>query len=779
MTTDYVANRGTLFRYTDWWPPVLIVALLAAFWIVVIRRAGDDDVRAVRAAEVIQANVAQTVVNHTEQLVAWIRLFNSILATCPQPETARAVVNAALGSNGAFLRLMQFDADGRLVMSIGKLPEPWLQQAAMGFAASVKGDFSERIAVGAAPDDEKSQGWILPVFYRASSARNSPPEFIAVLIDKGMFQQFFGNIVLGRGGEISLFSAEGRGVLQLREGGLESVSPQLPARLPLQKLSAKEEDFREDDGLLVAFRTVPMTGLSVVVSRPRNQVLMENHARQSSYMGSALLLTLTMLVLMALWGAAAGRRRKLIRNLKEALSNNEQLIKQIGKEKEAAYIMATHDKLTGLPNRMFFADLARRHVGRAKRLHGGFALLFIDLDRFKPINDTFGHKAGDQLLTEVAGRLLRCLRQTDVVSRFGGDEFVALISDLRNNHDVSVIAAKFTEVLSQPYAGIVPETELRVTPSIGIAFYPDDADEIDALIRQADMAMYHAKERGRANYAFADPALNRRYELSNQIEAALPIAIERGDIRVHYQPKVSLADFRITGLEALARWEHAQMGCVSPADFIAVAENCGAIIELGEYVLREVCRQQREWLDSGLPIVPVAVNVSPRQISAQGFFGRVEKILTEWDIPPALIEMEVTETGVVETEGCFVETLNGLAALGIGIAIDDFGVGYSGFSQLRNLPARQLKIDRSFVKKIRNDLTDAAIVSTTISLAHNLHLETIAEGVETPEQLAHLKAARCDQAQGYLFAAACPPEEASQLLVRGILQPDFPVASRR
>ena len=769
MTIDSSAYHGPLYRYTDWWPPILILVLVAASWVSVVRRANDDDVRAVRDAEVIQANIAQAVANHTEQMIEWIRLFNAILVNAPAPETAYSVINSTLGRSGAFLRLMQFDEKGHLLMSIGKAPEPWLRQAAVSFAISVSDDFSERIAFGEAPAGDEAHAWMMPVFYRPPSARNSARAFLVALVDKGQFQQAFGNIVLGKGGEIVLLSAEGRDLLRLREGRLESALQRgTPRQLPY-----KERGFGETGNLVAAFQTVPMTGLSVLVTRSRDQVLVENHARLRVYMGSALLLALTMLVLTALWIAAAARRRKLIRSLTVAQLNNEHLIQQIGKEKEAAYLLATHDKLTGLPNRMLFADLARRHLARAQRLHGGFALMFIDLDRFKPINDNFGHKAGDQLLVDVASRLRDCVRQTDVVSRFGGDEFVALVGDLRNNQDVSAIAEKLIDVLSRPYAGIVPDTELRVTPSIGIAFYPDDAEDIDTLLRQADMAMYRAKERGRATYAFADPALNRRYELSNQIEAALPVAIERGEIRVHYQPKVALLDFRITGLEALARWEHAQMGKVSPADFIAVAEKCGAIIELGEYVLREVCRQQREWLDAGLPVVPVAVNVSPRQIGADGFFRRVEDILSEWNIAPALIEMEITETGLIETEGGFVETLNGLAALGINIAIDDFGTGYSGFSHLRNLPARQLKIDRTFVKNIRNDLSDAAIVSTTISLAHNLHLETIAEGVETPEQLAHLKVARCDQAQGYLFAAPCPPAEAERLLLKGAIHPDI------
>ena len=768
MTTA-ASHHSLLFRHTDWLPPLLIIVLLAASWVTVISRAGDDDARAVRDAEVIQTNVAEVVVNHTEQLIGWVRVLNGIMASSRDSETARDMVNSVLGHNGAFLRLMQFDGAGRLQQSIGKSPEAWLRQAATRFSVSAHGDSAERIVVETAAAGDDANAWVLPVFYRPSSAHEGEQSFIAVLIDKGQFQQQFGNILLGKGAEILLLSAEGQELLRLRDGQLESTH----GRAVYRRLPEKEGTSVDQNDRIVVFRSVPRSGISVIVSRTRDQILMENRARQRTYMGSALLLSLTMLVLTALWIMAAGRRRKLIHSLTVAQLNNERLIEQIGKEKEAAYLLATHDKLTGLPNRMLFADLARRHVARAQRLHGGFALIFIDLDRFKPINDTFGHKAGDQLLMEVAYRLLDCVRQTDVVSRLGGDEFVALVGDLRNNQDVSAIAEKFIDVLSRPYTGIVADTELRVTPSIGIAFYPDDADDIDALLRQADMAMYRAKERGRATYAFADPALNRRYELSNQIEAALPHAIKHGDIRVHYQPKVSLTDFRITGLEALARWEHAQMGHVSPADFVPVAEKCGAIYDLGDFVLREVCRQQREWLNAGLPVVPIAVNVSPRQIGVAKFYQRVEEILAEREIAPALIEMEITETGLIETEGGFVETLNGLAALGIVIAIDDFGTGYSGFSHLRNLPAKHLKIDRSFVKGIRNDVSDAAIVSTTISLAHKLHLETIAEGVETQEQLAHLKAARCDQAQGYLFSPPCAPAEIARLLTRGHIHVDL------
>ena len=757
------ADRGPHFRYTDWWPPLLILFLLASSWAFIVKRAGDDDARAIRDAVVIQANIAQAVVNHTEQLLEWVRLFNGILASCPHPATARSVVQSAMGRNSAFLRLMQFDASGKLGVSIGKSPEPWLLEAADKFARSAKPDFSEIIVVGEAPPFDHAHAWMLPVFYRPPSVENSSRGFLVALIDKGQFQQFFGNIMLGKGGEITLLAGDGLELLRLREGRLESRSA-AAARRDLLENAGKPD---QQGDLLVAFKQVSMSPLSVLVSRPRERVLAENRATQRGYLGSGLLLTVTMLALTILWTVAAARRRKLIDSLTVAQRNNERLIKQIGKEKEAAYLLATHDKLTGLPNRMLFADLARRHLGRARRLHGGFALMFIDLDRFKPINDTYGHKAGDQLLVEVAQRLLDCGRQTDVVSRFGGDEFVALVGDLRNTQDVSVVAEKYIDVLSRPYLEIVAGVELRVSPSIGIAFYPDDAEDIDALLRQADMAMYQAKERGRATYAFADPALNRRYELGNQIEAALPLALAKNEIRVHYQPKVSLADFHITGVEALARWEHVQMGTISPADFISVAEKCGAIVVLGEYVIREVCRQLWVWAQAGVPLVPVAVNVSPRQLCSPGLFDFVARMLDEYGLAPGMLEIEITETGLVGTDEAFVETLNSLAALGVQIAIDDFGTGYSGFGNLRNLPAKYLKIDRSFIKNIRNDISDAAIVSTTISLSHNLHLETIAEGVETNEQVAHLKAARCDQAQGYFFSPPRVASEIEELLVQG------------
>lgn len=763
--TAYTAKQGLLMRHTDWWPPLLILVLLVSSWMFLVKRADDDNSRAIRDTLVINGNVAQAMANHIDQLFRRLRLFNQILVSFNTNETAMNVVRSALKEDKLFLRLMYFDASGRLLFSTSQRPEPWLQEAAKDFAEKQKTNSSEKIVFGKVPRDEEAQAWTLPVFYRPASSANGSRGFFIALIDKRLFPQSFGDVVLGKGGDIVLV-ANGKEVLLRMHEGLLFATGSNAGTEGIQLEAGYNVDLATDDpDQLFAYRHIPSTPLAVLVSRPRYEVLQEQLTTQRGYLGSALLLTIPMLALTFLWIIAAHRRRLLIRCLTLTQENNERLIDQIGNEKEAAYRLATHDKLTGLPNRMLFADLASRYVGRAQRMHGRFAVMFIDLDRFKPINDNYGHKAGDHLLIEVAHRLQECIRQTDVVSRFGGDEFVALVTDLHDNLDASGIAEKIVARLSEPFVGIV-EDELRVTPSIGIAFYPDDAKEIDALIRQSDAAMYQAKGKGRATFAFADPDLNRRNELRNRIEAALPAALNYREFRVHYQPKVSLSDFRITGLEALARWNHPQLGAISPADFIPVAEECGAIIEFGEYIITEVCRQLEKWSHAGLSLVPVAVNISPRQLRSPRLYDFIASTLEQCGISPSFLEIEITETGLIDAGDGFTETLHRLAALGVQLAIDDFGTGYSGLSHLRNLPARYLKIDRSFIKDIRNDINDATIVSTTISLSHNLNLLTIAEGVETQEQVAHLKAARCDQAQGYFFSPPCEVSAIETLLAK-------------
>ena len=762
------AGQGLTTKYTDWWPPLLVLLLLTTSWFAVLKRGDDDDARAIRDALSSHANVAYAVANHTERMLDRLRFYSQALVGKTPYESATTLVHSAATRDRAFLRLMHFDAAGRLLFSSGRKPEPWLMERVREFAVLPHSGNEEKIVIGTVAPNDFAQAWSLPIFYRPPVAGNQRGGFVVALADIGNFPRSFEEINLGKSGEIVLVADDGRELLHMHEGRLDAVESLVGSerfRLAFE-LSAGSvgELIRNAYERLYAFRRIPSSPLAVLVSRSSYEVLQENRAAQRGYWGVQLLLTVLTLLLTSLWMIVARRRRQLINSLSLTQANNARLIGQIGDEKEAAYRLATHDKLTGLPNRMLFAEVANRYIGRAQRQRGRFAVMFIDLDRFKPINDTYGHKAGDQVLVEISRRLQDCIRHADVVSRYGGDEFVALVSDLRAGQDASGIAEKIIESLSRPLAGIAG-TDLKVTPSIGISFYPDDADSIDSLVRQADAAMYQAKGGGRATYAFADPALNRHNRLVNQIEAALPAAFCNREIGVHYQPKVSLTDFRITGLEALARWTHPQLGVVSPGDFIPVAEECGAIVELGEYVIAEVCQQLQAWSRAGVPLVPVAVNVSAHQLRSPQLYDFIVGTLERCGVAPHFLEIEITETGLIDAAG-FIDILCRLDDLGIRLAIDDFGTGYSGLSHLRTLPVKYLKIDRSFIKDIRNDCNDAAIVSNTISLSHKLSLQTIAEGVETREQVSHLKAARCDQAQGYFFSRPCDAAGVEELLMQ-------------
>jgi len=762
-------KRGFLVAHADWWPPLLVALLLAALWAMMFERADHDDALVIQEALINHHNVAQAMAGHTEQLLDRLRYYSRILAQDRQDAAPLALVRTALGQDKSFLRLMQFDAQGKWLFSTGARPEAWLLDAAAGYAKAAAPGTAEDIVIGSVPPQAFAHAWSLPIIYRPPFATATHGGFTIALIDLGHFPRRFENMKIGKSGEIVLVAADGREILRMHEGRLdfvESIASTARHRRAFAEASGTlVERVRDAHDRLFAFQRIPASPFAVLVSRTRYDVLFANQSTHRGYWLSALAMTLLMAFFILLWSLAARRKRQLMVSLARTQEENARLIDQLDKEKQAAYRLATHDKLTGLANRMLFAEIAGRYVSRAQRLRSRFAVMFIDLDRFKPINDTHGHKAGDELLVEVARRLQECVRQADLVSRFGGDEFVALVSDLHGSRDAAAIAGKIVESLRLPFTGIVAD-ELFVTPSIGIALFPDDADEIDLLVRQADGAMYQAKARGRATYVFADPALNRRNDLMSQIEAALPGALKHRDIVLHYQPKVSLKDFGIVGLEALARWQHPQLGEVSPVDFIPVAETSSLIVELGAYVIDSVCAQLEDWRRAGLPLVPVAINVSPRQLRSSRFYAHIEQALARHAIDPRLLEIEITETGLIEAGDDSVELLRRLNALGIQLAIDDFGTGFSGLSHLRAVPAKHLKIDRYFIKDIRNDINDATIVSSTIALAHNLHLLVIAEGVETPEQLAHLRAAGCDQAQGYLLSRPVAADAVMPLLAQ-------------
>jgi diguanylate cyclase (GGDEF)-like protein/PAS domain S-box-containing protein len=424
--------------------------------------------------------------------------------------------------------------------------------------------------------------------------------------------------------------------------------------------------------------------------------------------------------------------------------------------------VAQHDVLTGLPNRSLLQDRLGQAVAYATRSGHPVWVMLIDLDRFKFVNDSMGHKAGDVLLMTVAARLRSSLRDTDTVARLSGDEFVVILSQHEDQPLSGDIVQRVMDSVAQPV--MLGPKEFFVTCSIGVAAYPSDGTAAESLIEHADIAMYRAKKLGRNNFQFYTPAMNEESLERVRIESALRNALERNEFVLHYQPQVDLKTGQIVGMEALIRWKHPELGMVPPNRFIGVAEDTGLIVPIGAWVMRTACAQNKAWQDAGLGHLRVAVNLSARQFSATELLPGIEQVLLDTGLEPSCLELELTESLFMSDVTPAVDLLHRMKALGVKLSIDDFGTGYSSFSYLSRFPIDVLKIDRSFVNDITIDANDAAIVASIIALAHNLRLSVIAEGVETAEQLDYLRHQGCDEMQGYYFSRPLPAQEFEQLL---------------
>jgi diguanylate cyclase (GGDEF)-like protein/PAS domain S-box-containing protein len=427
--------------------------------------------------------------------------------------------------------------------------------------------------------------------------------------------------------------------------------------------------------------------------------------------------------------------------------------------------LAQHDFLTGLPNRVLLTERLAQAIGLAQRRRKQVALVFLDLDYFKNINDSLGHAIGDLVLQSVAARLTAAVRATDTVCRQGGDEFVILLAEIEQPLDAALVAEKLLEAFAVPH--LVGKHELHVTLSIGISVYPDDGGDVDSVLQNADTAMYHAKSSGRNNYQFFRSDMNTRAVRRQFLECGLRRALKLGEFRLHYQPQIDLASGAMNGVEALVRWLDPEHGIICPEQFVPVAEECGLIVPIGRWVLREACRQTRSWLDAGLPVVPVAVNISAVEFRQKGFLRGVATILEETGLEARYLELELTESMLMQDAECSTSVLEGLKAMGVQLAIDDFGTGYSSLSYLKRFPIDTLKIDRSFVRDIATDADDATIVSAVIGMGRNLNQRVIAEGVETREQLAFLRTRQCHEGQGFLFSHPLSAADFAGLLASG------------
>jgi diguanylate cyclase (GGDEF)-like protein/PAS domain S-box-containing protein len=427
--------------------------------------------------------------------------------------------------------------------------------------------------------------------------------------------------------------------------------------------------------------------------------------------------------------------------------------------------LAHHDTLTGLPNRLLLQDRLNHAIHRAHREHHQLAVLFLDLDRFKNINDTLGHTVGDQLLRIFATRLSSQIREGDTVARLGGDEFMILLEDYRASEDARVVAKKVLDSLNEAFN--ITGQKLFITASIGISLYPDNGVTVDELVRNSDAAMYRAKEKGKNNYQFYTRDLTVVARENLRLESSLRLALERDEFVLYYQPKWNTKTGEITGVEALLRWHHRERGLIEPAGFLSALEDCGLILPVGKWILQTACMQAQAWQEQGLSAIQMSINLSGQQIVDGSLLQTVTDSLAESRLDPQYLELELTEGFIMQQPDEVIVLLDSLRAMGVSIAIDDFGTGHSSLSYLKQLPVQKLKIDRSFVRDIPADLDDMAITSAIVALGHRLQMSIVAEGVETEEQLAFLTDEACEEAQGYLFSRPLPENELRPLLQRG------------
>ncbi|MHB8842350.1 MAG: sensor domain-containing protein [Candidatus Aquicultor sp.] len=455
----------------------------------------------------------------------------------------------------------------------------------------------------------------------------------------------------------------------------------------------------------------------------------------------------------------------LIKDVNGRIIGGVESFEDVTEQKQAAEMLnyiAYYDALTGLPNRMLFYDRFTTAINNASRNGDMLAIIFLDLDNFKTVNDTLGHGVGDQLLHDVAVRLKDNLRSADTIARLGGDEFIVLLPRLRRTQDAAKITQKIIDSLRPPFS--FGDREFHITASAGVALYPNDGDGAHALLRNADIALYRAKEYGKDSYQFYIPAMGDKALERLALENSVRKALERQEFLLYYQPIVDLTTGNIVALEALLRWQHPDHGLVYPSEFIPILEETGLIIPVGEWVVNTACKQAKTWQDKGLPPIRMAVNLSPRQFQQEGMVEMICEALDKSGLSPEYLELEITESAVMKDVDSAVTMFHKLKELGMYISVDDFATGYSSLSFLKRFPADTLKIDQSFIRDAIQNTNDAEIARAIITLAHNLGMKAIAEGVETVEQLEFLRRLKCDEIQGYVFSRPLPVQEATELL---------------
>ncbi|MGA2187091.1 MAG: EAL domain-containing protein [Steroidobacteraceae bacterium] len=735
--------------------PTLTILILGVIWsgtfnLIRVERAGAETAAAAASLELVNTYEAQVVralweIDQTLKLVKYVY------------ETKGAGTLSALKASTLLPPELVFavrvvSRDGAIIATTHADEAP--AGDAQAYLVALRN--SDKLWVGA-PQKVAAEGWVLQFGRRLEAADGTFAGAVLLSVDPAFFVSGYDAAQLGREGMLGILGTDG--IVRARRTGdrftagaavdYASLVPGADQGGPTSSLSDNG-----GDGILRYTGTEQLFDfpLAVIVGLSKDEQLARAHRNIRSYVwrasiGSAMLIIFTTVLGRMSWQLARGRERESDAKLQYA-----QRVEQL----------AYHDGLTALPNRSLFSKLLSRAIGQAERRGQRLTVVFIDLDRFKQINDTLGHKAGDDLLIEVAGRLKACLRETDAVARLGGDEFVVLLTDVDDAHYAATVAHKILAAVAKPF--VLWGQECRITASIGISTYPTDGLDEQTLTKNADIAMYQAKEDGKNNYRFYSEKLNANSLERLTLESSLRHALERGEFQLHYQPKRDIAHGHITGMEVLVRWQHPDLGVVAPMQFIPVAEETGLIVTIGKWVLQTACRQNVAWQKQGLPHLTIAVNLAARQFSDEHLALDIASILKSTGMEARLLEIEMHESVLFQDIARTLRILSALKAMGVKIAIDDFGMGYSSLAKLQQFPLDTIKIDRSFIRGLAPGADGSRLTEGIIAMGRSLSLNIVAQGVETKEQAEFLREHACDEFQGFYFNKPMSAEHVTEIL---------------
>jgi diguanylate cyclase (GGDEF)-like protein len=768
-------------RKADWSASVIGVvamafALLVAAWSFTGFRLEAEHDLVDKNAKVRQEGLATIVSENFSQVLDRARLLSLVSAEWfdGNRTDAKNRLAAMRSADRVFLRIALYDEKRKLVYASSPDSDSKTLSDAIRVSLEQPVDAGDPTLRVGPISTLQEKAWQVPLLFPVVGRDGKVQGVFLAVLDLGYILDVYQGVDIGPSGAIQVLQDNGDEIARARQGGLEySHETWGTTRIPRGQGGTQSlitDLFADGHADIVSYRRLDHYPFLVVISRDFEELLSDyaaNRARSKNY----LWLFTACIAGLTVWLVRSTRgRERLFDALVAADLDKQQLIVQLKDQKRHALELASNDTLTGLSNRRMFHEMGSSHLTQAKRSRKHYGLMYIDLDRFKSVNDTLGHHVGDLLLQVVAARLRSALRESDVIARIGGDEFSVLLTGLDSVDDIAVIAGKIIQSISQPCPNLDGH-ELRVSPSIGIAVFPQDGHNMEKLSRHADAAMYQSKQAGRGRFTFYDPALNPTNDRQFELEQSLPGAIANHELILYFQPKVRLSDLRIVGMEALVRWQHPTHGLILPGEFIPMAETTGLDVPLGDWVADACCRQLAQWQAQGLAPIPVAINVSARQLVDAQLPRRIAGYLASHGVDASLLEVEITEGSLVASIDVANKVLHDLESLGVTIALDDFGNGYSSLAYISTLPIHTIKIDRSFINDIRNNPQNVAIVDSIVTLAHKLKMRVIAEGVEVLDQLIHLKTIGCDEVQGYLLSRPVPAEAARKLIAQSIITP--------